>query len=109
MGESGSPCLTPLKHFIDLPGTPLRRTDVDAIFRMFFLPYISILAQNSLAWSIAMIALYSTLSNAFSKSIFRTIICLFDLWQMRRYSKIHIDFDGEWEWFPSASDLQGAW
>jgi hypothetical protein len=47
------------------------------------------LGPNPLAWSIARMALYSTLSNAFSKSILRIIIGFLERWQICKYSKAH--------------------
>jgi hypothetical protein len=69
-GEIGSPCLTPLLQITFFPGTPFSRTEVEAECRMlstnltYFGPY-------PLALSMAMIAKYSTLLKAFSKSISR--------------------------------------
>jgi hypothetical protein len=46
------------------------------------------LLPKPLACNIARIALYSTLSNAFSKSIFRIIIGFLETWQIWRYSNV---------------------
>jgi hypothetical protein len=60
-----------------LPGTPLRRRDVDADCCIDLTIEIH-LGPKPLATSIEIKALYSTLSKAFSKSSFKIIIGFFD-------------------------------
>jgi hypothetical protein len=58
------------------PGTPLRRTNVDVEYNMDFTGEIH-LGPKPLAYIIARIGEYSTLSNSFSKSIFRIMMGFF--------------------------------
>jgi hypothetical protein len=66
---------------IFLPGTPLSKTEVDAECRIDLTIAIH-LGPKPLAESMEIIALYSTLSKAFSKSIFSIIIGLFEEWHI---------------------------
>jgi hypothetical protein len=62
---------------IFLPGTPFSRTEVEAECSIDLTIAIH-LGPKPLATSIEIMALYSTLSNAFSKSIFNIIIGFLD-------------------------------
>jgi hypothetical protein len=73
---------------IFLPGTPLSKTTVEAECRIDFTIAIH-LGPKPLAISIEIMALYSTLSNAFSKSIFNIIMGFLEVWQIWRYSNVH--------------------
>ena len=84
-GDRGSPCLTPLLHWNLFPSFPLRRTEEVVVERMFLIHVIHLFPKLIASW-IVVIALCSTLSNAFSKSSF-TMTTFLDWWQRCIYSK----------------------
>jgi len=88
-GDKGSPCLTPLLHLKDFPGTPLSNTaDQVPEFRMFFIQFIHMLGKPK--WFlISKIAWCSTVSNAFSKSSLSIMTSLLNWWHWWMYSKLH--------------------
>jgi hypothetical protein len=75
-GNRGSPYLIALLQIIFFPGTPFRRIDVESEFKIDLISDIHLLPKK-LACNIARIALYSTLSKAFSKSIFMIMMGFF--------------------------------
>jgi hypothetical protein len=88
-GEGGSPCLTPLLQWNVLPGTPFNRTTDVPELRMESIQDLHYMPKPLCA-IISKITLCSTLSKAFSKSSFRTIISFFEWWHRWRYSKDHV-------------------
>ena len=85
-GERGSPCLTPLLQWKVFPGILFNNTAevpdlrIDSIHDLHFNP-------KPLWAKTSKITLCSILSNAFSKSNFRTTISFLEWWHKWRYSK----------------------
>lgn len=80
-GDSGSPCLTPLLHEKDFPGTPFKRTEEVPDLSMTLTHSIHLLGK-ALNFIMSKIAWCSSLSKAFSKSNFKMTISFFEWWQM---------------------------
>jgi hypothetical protein len=76
-GDSGSPCLTPLLHLKNLPGTPFRSTADEPDDKIQWIQDIH-LSGKLKCCNISRIVECSTVSNAFSKSNLRIIASLLD-------------------------------
>jgi hypothetical protein len=76
-GDKGSPCLTPLLQLKEVPGTPFNRT-AELAEENTICTQLSHFCGNPMLCITDKMAVYSIVSKAFSKSILRMIIYLFD-------------------------------
>jgi hypothetical protein len=87
-GDMGSPCLTTLLHARLLPGTQFKRTEVDALLKIFEVQF-SQFSLKPRCFIMRRIVECSMVSKSLVKSSLMVRISCLDCWQWWMYSKAH--------------------